>query len=46
MAERAGSRRTVELEGGSHTVAIPEAARAAELIKEAAAVRAPHAVSA
>lgn len=36
MAERAGSRRTVELEGGSHTVAIPEAAKLVELIKEAA----------
>ena len=35
MAERAGSCRTVELEGGSHTVAIPEAARAVELINEA-----------
>jgi pimeloyl-ACP methyl ester carboxylesterase len=37
MAERAGSRRTVELEGGSHTVAIPEAPTLVELIKEAAA---------
>ncbi len=36
MAERAGSRRTVELEGGSHTVGIPEAARVFELIREAA----------
>jgi len=36
MAERAGSRRTVELEGGSHTVAIPEAAALVDLIKEAA----------
>ena len=35
MAERAGSRRTVELAGGSHTVAIPEAARVIELIEEA-----------
>ncbi|WP_250034356.1 alpha/beta fold hydrolase [Paractinoplanes maris] len=35
MAERAGSRRTVELAGGSHTVAIPEAAKLVELIKEA-----------
>lgn len=35
MAERANSRRTVELEGGSHTVAIPEAATAVELIREA-----------
>ncbi|MFF5083299.1 alpha/beta fold hydrolase [Actinoplanes sp. NPDC000266] len=37
MAERAGSKRTVELAGGSHTVAIPEAAQLVELIKEAAA---------
>jgi pimeloyl-ACP methyl ester carboxylesterase len=37
MAERAGSRRTVELEGGSHTVAIPEAAALVDLIREAAA---------
>jgi len=37
MAERAGSRRTIELEGGSHTVGIPEAERVAELIREAAA---------
>lgn len=37
MAERAGSRRTIELAGGSHTVAIPEAATVVELIKEAAA---------
>jgi pimeloyl-ACP methyl ester carboxylesterase len=37
MAERAGSRRTVELAGGSHTVAIPEAATLVDLIKEAAA---------
>ncbi len=36
MAERAGSRRTVELAGGSHTVAIPEAARVVDLIQEAA----------
>ncbi|MEV6800363.1 alpha/beta hydrolase [Micromonospora rifamycinica] len=36
MAERAGSRRTVELPGGSHTVAIPEAARLVDLIREAA----------
>lgn len=41
MAERAGSRRTVELEGGSHTVAIPEAARLVELIREAAATVTP-----
>jgi pimeloyl-ACP methyl ester carboxylesterase len=37
MAERAGSRRTVELAGGSHTVAIPEAARVVGLIEEAVA---------
>jgi pimeloyl-ACP methyl ester carboxylesterase len=37
MAERAGSRRTVELAGGSHTVAIPEAARVVDLIEEAVA---------
>jgi pimeloyl-ACP methyl ester carboxylesterase len=36
MAERAGSRKTVELAGGSHTVGIPEAAQLVELIKEAA----------
>lgn len=36
MAERAGSRRTVELPAGSHTVAIPEAGRAVELIRDAA----------
>ncbi|MBL7258169.1 alpha/beta fold hydrolase [Paractinoplanes lichenicola] len=35
MAERAGSRRTVELAGGSHTVAMPEAAQLVELIGEA-----------
>lgn len=37
MAERAGSRRTVELAGGSHTVSIPEAAVTVDLIREAAA---------
>ena len=37
MAERAGSRRTVEIPGGSHTVAIPEAAVVVDLIREAAA---------
>jgi pimeloyl-ACP methyl ester carboxylesterase len=37
MAERAGSRRSVELAGGSHTVAIPEAAALVDLIREAAA---------
>jgi pimeloyl-ACP methyl ester carboxylesterase len=36
MAERAGSRRTVELQGGSHAVAIPEAAAVVDLIREAA----------
>jgi pimeloyl-ACP methyl ester carboxylesterase len=36
MAERAGSRTTIELAGGSHTVAIPEAAALVELIVEAA----------
>lgn len=36
MAERAGSRETVELLGGSHTVAIPEAARVVDLIRKAA----------
>jgi pimeloyl-ACP methyl ester carboxylesterase len=35
MAERAGSRRTIELAGGSHTVAIPEAQQVADLIMEA-----------
>jgi pimeloyl-ACP methyl ester carboxylesterase len=40
MAERAGSRRTVELAGGSHTVAIPEAAKLVELIGEAVAATA------
>lgn len=35
MADRAGSRRTVELPGGSHTVGIPEADRVVELIREA-----------
>jgi pimeloyl-ACP methyl ester carboxylesterase len=37
MAERAGSRKTVELAGGSHTVGIPEAAKVVDLIEEAAA---------
>lgn len=36
MAERAGSRRTVEIEGGSHSVGIPEAAQVVDLIREAA----------
>ncbi|WP_165070091.1 alpha/beta fold hydrolase [Marisediminicola senii] len=35
MAERAGSRRTIELEGGSHTVGIPEAGKVFDLIREA-----------
>lgn len=37
MAQRAGSRRTIEIAGGSHTVAIPEAATAVDMIREAAA---------
>ena len=37
MAERAGSRRTVELAGGSHSVGIPEAEHVVELVREAAA---------
>ncbi len=37
MAERAGSRATVEIAGGSHSVGIPEADAVAELIGEAAA---------
>lgn len=36
MAERASARRTIELAGGSHTVAIPEAAIVVDLIAEAA----------
>jgi pimeloyl-ACP methyl ester carboxylesterase len=36
MAECAGSRRTVELAGGSHSVGIPEAAQVVELIRDAA----------
>jgi hypothetical protein len=36
LAGRAGSRRTVEIPGGSHTVAIPEAAMVVDLIREAA----------
>jgi pimeloyl-ACP methyl ester carboxylesterase len=35
MAKRAGSRKIVELEGGSHTVGIPEAGVVADLIREA-----------
>ena len=37
MAERAGSRGTVEVEGGSHSVGIPEADAVADLIEQAAA---------
>ncbi|MGC5171641.1 alpha/beta fold hydrolase [Microbacterium sp. DT81.1] len=36
MADRAGSRKTIELKGGSHTVGIPEAAQVFDLIREAA----------
>jgi pimeloyl-ACP methyl ester carboxylesterase len=36
MANRAGSRRTIELAGGSHTVGIPEARQVAALVIEAA----------
>ncbi len=36
MAERAGARRTVEIEGGTHTVGVPEAATVVELVDEAA----------
>ena len=36
-AERAGSRTTVELQGGSHSVGVPEAASVVDLIREAAA---------
>ena len=45
MAERAGSRRTVELAGGSHSVGIPEAGQVAELIQEAAAASVGSAVA-
>ncbi len=38
MAERAGSRATVEIAGGSHSVGIPEADAVADMIAEAAAV--------
>lgn len=41
MAERAESRRTVELKGGSHSVGIPEAAQVVDLIREAATQTAP-----
>jgi hypothetical protein len=36
VAERARSRRTVELQGGSHAVAIPEAAAVVDLVRGAA----------
>ncbi|WP_210582743.1 alpha/beta fold hydrolase [Streptomyces sp. GESEQ-4] len=39
MAERAKARRTVEIEGGSHTVGIPKPAPVADLIREAAGFR-------
>jgi pimeloyl-ACP methyl ester carboxylesterase len=45
MAERAGSRRTVEIKGGSHAVGIPEAAAVADIIKEAVAATSPAAAS-
>ncbi len=41
MATRAGSRRTIELAGGSHAVGIPEAATVVTLIAEAAAATEP-----
>lgn len=41
MADRAGSRKTVELENGSHTVGIPEAAKVMDLVREAAEGTAP-----
>lgn len=46
MAERARSRRTVELPGGSHTVAIPEAPEVVKLIHEAASFNATSAEAA
>jgi pimeloyl-ACP methyl ester carboxylesterase len=46
MAERAGSRGTVEVEGGSHAVAIPAADQVADLIMQAAAATAPATASA
>ncbi len=36
MAERAGSQRTVEIAGGSHTVVVPEAKAVVDIIDEAA----------
>lgn len=41
MAERAASRRTVEIKGGSHSVGIPEAAQVVDLIREAATATVP-----
>ena len=41
MAERAGSRRTIELKDGSHSIGIPEAGLVAELIAEAAEATSP-----
>ncbi len=41
MADRAGSRRTVELKGGSHSVGIPEAGQVADLVVEAANATSP-----
>ena len=41
MAERAGSRRTVEIPGASHTVGVSHPAEVADLVLEAARDRAP-----
>ena len=41
MAERAGSKRTVEIKGGSHSVGIPEAEQVVDLIREAARAETP-----
>ena len=38
MAERAGARRTLEIPGASHAVAVSQPRRRAELILEAAAL--------
>jgi pimeloyl-ACP methyl ester carboxylesterase len=46
MAERAGSRKTVELEGGSHSVGVPEAAKVADIIREAADATRPQSATA
>lgn len=46
MAERAGSRRTVEIAGGSHSVGIPEAGQVVDLVYEAAAATSPAAANA